>query len=326
LSQNSTTSIPIDESKSITVDAEPPLLLESFHFDTVQNAVKPIDKTNLPMILRDRVFWCTSLLCVTPLGITAMKQEFLDRIMQAAFMLACLVGILAVFGQLLRRVILRSSEGVWVPVSAFFATIIIGAPVLLFGLYFLPQKWILNITEIQNLLLRFLYSVFFNGVLEETGKMIPVLIYLLYYRRKASMKMTFLIGFLSSLGWIADKFIVIGILPEITDIHVQYIFSIFTADLSASNSLLIVLSLTVVNAITTAIFAYYLSCAIIAGNQWWQFVLMGLGISSCLHGTYLCLSPNNPGLATILIFLGFVLFYSYLAKIRCQIANLNSRE
>jgi hypothetical protein len=142
------------------------------------------------------------------------------------------------------------------------------------------------------------------------------------------MKMTFLIGFLCSLAWVAGKFIVMliaGSDPNIS-FHAQNVVSIFTIDLPAVASLLVILSLTIANAIWTAIFAYYLSCAAIAGNQWWKFALLGLAVSSCLHGIYLCLCPNNPGLATILIFAGFVLFYGYLAKIRSQITNRVNSE
>jgi RsiW-degrading membrane proteinase PrsW (M82 family) len=320
--QQKTMSTSISETKSLTVDEEPTLLLESFHFDTVQNAVKPIDETNLPMILKDRVFWCTSLLCITPLGITALRQEFLDVIMQFVFMLVCLVGILTVFGQLLRRVILRTSESVWLPVAAFFVTSFICVPTLLLSFGFLPQAWLISIIEIESPLYQFLRSIFLNGVLEEICKIIPVLIYLLYYRQKASMKMIFLIGFLSSLGWSAGKFFVAIISPA-PDVEVQNVFSVFTVDLHTT-SLLVILASTIANAIWTAIFAYYLSCAVIAGNQWWKFVLLGLVVSSCLHGVYLWLSPGNPGLATILIFSSFVLFYSYLTKIRNQIVLVNS--
>ncbi|MDR1493434.1 MAG: PrsW family intramembrane metalloprotease [Planctomycetaceae bacterium] len=325
---------PVDDLKSIAIHEEPTLLLESFHYANIQDAVTPINEYTLPMILRDKVFWQASALCVLPLGIITLDgkdNHFFTDLLVPVFWLFCLVGFLVVFGRMIRKLILRYSEDVRLPIAAFFITAAVGTPLLLLAYRNLPH-WFFNLSQNkENQFLFLLGCLFHHGLFEETCKTLPVLAYLIYYRGKSSLKMAFFIGVFSSMGLFADKiFLFFSLFKE----HLPQIFTsglpVFQLELSAliydndvnkifSNALPI-FSLMIANIIWTALFAYYISCAMIAGMRWWMFLLIGLAISSCLHGVYIYLVSNNfNGIAALLTGCSFVAFYGYLAKIRIQL-------
>ncbi|MDR1383570.1 MAG: PrsW family intramembrane metalloprotease [Planctomycetaceae bacterium] len=321
----------IDTSKAIAVNEEPILLLESFHYTNIQDAITPINEHTLPIILRDKVFWQASALCILPLGIITLdvnNNHFFTDLLVPIFWLFCLLGFLVVFGRMIRQTILRYSENVRLPIIAFFVTAVVGTPLLLLVYHYLPNWYLQFALNRENRFLFLLGNIFCRGSLEELCKTIPILIYLTYYRKKSSLKMLFFIGVFSSMGLFAEKIFFFfslfkGRLPEmLTTELLSFQFELngllYDNDTNKvfSNALPI-FSLMIANIIWTAIFTYYISCAMVAGNRWWVFLLTGLVVSASLHGVYVCLVSNGiNGVAALLIGCSFFLFYGYFTKIR----------
>jgi RsiW-degrading membrane proteinase PrsW (M82 family) len=228
-----------------------------------------------------------------------------------------MTGFLFIVGRMFQRLILRRIEDIRMPIAAFFITFFIGVPLmLLLGGHLISENtspWLQFST---------------GGILEETIKVLPVVIYLLCFRGKASLKMAFSIGFLSSVGLFAAKILSSELLPTgalypiflLSDTMVAYI-PVFQKDIPTL-AVFPLFSLLIVHIIWTAIFTYFLFCAARAGIRGFPFALIGLAVTALLHVTYVALCNHNlPGIATVLVAGSFVLFYCYLTQIRRQIVQ-----
>ncbi|MDR3183356.1 MAG: hypothetical protein LBT89_10675 [Planctomycetaceae bacterium] len=326
------TTAPVDVSKALMVDEEPTLLLESFRYGDVKEALTPVNEYTLPIVLKDKEFWQTTALCVLPMAVIALDKKgehFLTHLVVPFFWLAVLVGFLIAVGVMLRRTFLKRSEDIRLPLAAFFFTAVIGVPLLLnfFAVFLTPKtsesSWFVGRigTEIIG---------------EEICKIIPVFAYLIYRQGKTSMKMLFLIAAFSSMGLFADKIFFLftwfsqwlpgEILHKglgIFQIEIKNVVK--TLDISQIFSQVLPLfSLLIANIIWTAVFAYYLSLTFVDRQRWWAFVLLGISVSAALHGVYTaCILNDCNGFAAMVVGASFILFYGYLSKIRFEIQKIH---
>ena len=300
---------------------EPTILLASFRVGKVKETVNPFDQYTLETVIKDKVFWQASALCALPMLIVSLdndKQQ-LSNLLIPLFWLLCAVGFLYVVGRMFQRHILRRTEDTRMPIAAFFVTFLIGVPLMLVLGGHVG-------TENTSLWLRFSIS----GILEETFKVIPVGIYLLCFRGKASLKMAFAIGFLSSVGMFAGKILLAvpwfqgflfasmkGWLPVF-----QHEINNFLS--GSSDDVFVhafpIFSLLIAHVVWTAIFTYYLFCAMCGGIKGIAYIPIGLAISVLLHIVYIALCHNSlEGIAAFVVVGSFVLFYCYLTQVRRQI-------
>ena len=311
--------LPRETAHSITIE-EPTILLESFRVGDVKSTVNPFDQYTLETVIKDKVFWQASALCALPMLIVSLDNDKkqLSDLLIPLFWLLCAIGFLFAVGRMFQRHILRRTEDIRMPIAAFFFTFFIGVPMLLFGGGYMIAPHVSPWLQFT-----------LNGVLEEIVKVVPVGIYLLYFRKKASLKMAFAIGFLSSVGTFAGKLLLVVpwfqgfLLQNMTDW-----LPVFQKEINflsgSSDDVFVhafpIVSLLIAHTVWTAIFTYYLFCAMGTGSKGILFVPIGLTVTVLLHITYIALCLNNlGGIAAFVVAGSFVLFYGYLTQVRRQI-------
>ncbi|MDR3232265.1 MAG: hypothetical protein LBT46_01125 [Planctomycetaceae bacterium] len=307
-------SAPVDVLRSLSLDAEPTLLLESFSYKDVKEAITPIDKDNLPILFGDTAFWKAGLLCILPMMIFAVAQNVIVLI-GTWFLIAVL--LVAVCGWFRKLIVRSSDESLRLPFAALIWTGTIGTAILLCLHHCYGNDWGTAVkweTINNESITAYSGNIYLlNTILEEIVKIIPVVIYVLWMRSRCSLKMIFLIAAFSVLGLFAAKILLPIIVTEGGSL------AFFIADMNSDNPLA-GFSLIVNNVLWTALFAYFISCAVVSGKDRLKFVSLGLFTAVLLHFMYEYLFLMQMyHIAMLLICAGFILFYGYLTKIRYQI-------
>jgi RsiW-degrading membrane proteinase PrsW (M82 family) len=321
-SSTPTETIPPDHRHAITVEEEPTLLLESFKVGDVKSTVMPFDQYTLEKVIGDKVFWGATGLCAMPMFFMSLNDEKLLReLILPLFWMLCAVGFLLVVGRMFQRLILRRTESIRLPIAAFFVTLFIGVPLMLF----LCGKFLPSPSENVG----WKYTVI-GSIMEEMVKILPVIICLLYFSGKTSLKLAFALGFLSSVGLVAGKllFAVPWCQGFLLDNMTAWL-PVFQREIEFFRGsgddiffqVFPIFSLLIVHAVWTAILTYYLFCAVKAGIKGVSFFLIGLAIVVLLHILYITLCNQSAGAATFIAAGSFVLFYIYLTQVRRQIVS-----
>jgi len=307
---------------------EPTILLETFRVGDVKSTINPFDQYTLETVIKDKVFWQASALCALPMLIVSLDNDKaqLSNLLIPLFWLLCCVGFLYVVGRMFQRHILRRAESIRLPIVAFFGTLFVGVPLMLFiGGKFLSMSF-------ENPTSSLIYGIITGGFLEEACKILPVMIYLLYCRGKTSLKMAVTIGVLSSVGMFAGQILLAiewiqGFLFPVMKNWLPH-FQKATNDLfsGSSDDIFVhafpLFSFLIAHAVWTAIFTYYLFCAVRAGSKGFPFALIGLAVATLFHVIYVSLCHNNlEGIAAFVVAGSFVLFYGYLTQVRRQIVQ-----
>ncbi|MDR3232270.1 MAG: PrsW family intramembrane metalloprotease [Planctomycetaceae bacterium] len=311
-------------------------ILESFKTTDYRKEIIPIDADNAYVIFSDPIFWVVFLLGVLPLSITSF-QHWQVQLYGLLFFFAML------WGGILRGLILRSSGSVLLPIIAFFFTGIIGMNVMFLAYAHLFPQFILNLVDPpHNFIVQLFGYVFQVGLCEELCKIVPVLLYVAWKRKKTSPMMMFLIGVFSGLGFAAFENVgyayndmgkgienfqesvkqLLNAQSEEQAVQAIQEGSISTALIMLSGmitTLLRSLSLVFAHSVWTGIFSYYLFCAMSGGKRWAVFAVLGLAVPAVLHGVYDWLCGLEPGFAALIVGGSFVLFFGYLSKIRRQL-------
>jgi RsiW-degrading membrane proteinase PrsW (M82 family) len=310
-------------------------ILDTFRKTDFKKEIIPIDADNAAGLFKDPIFWVVFALGVLPLLINSV-QDIVIRLYGLLFFFAML------WGGILRGLVLKSSNSVVLPVIAFFFTGIVGANIMFFFYRCLPSFY-LNMPQPENNPLIQLFGFIFQvGFCEELCKILPVVLYLIWKRKKASPMMMLLIGVFSGLGFAAFENAsyaglhmeagvenIVQIIEKITNAQSEEQVAreleagsqnaaIYTLNAMLSMMLRSV-SLVFAHAIWTGIFSYYIICAMTFGKRWTVFCCLGLAVPMVLHGVYDWLCGLEPGFAALVIGVSFVLFYGYLSKIRQQL-------
>lgn len=295
-------------------------IIEEFRQTDFKSEIIPVDESNYKTLLKDTMFWVILTLGILPLIITSFNDVTLQ-----------FVGMLFFFamfwGGLFRGVVLKSNEKVTLPITAFFFTGFIGMPLLLYAYQFHPEFYITS-TDHKNPVFRLLGSILHTGVWEESIKILPVIIYLGWKQRKAQPLMIILIGVFSGLGFAAFENIQYGKDSIKMAAHLGLemanqageeglVIGVAGGTLAAMiNVMLRSISCVFGHAIWSGIFAYYLTRAMLANSRWYVLGFLGLTVPAALHGTYNWFCEIQPAIAALVMAVGFVLFYGYLAKLR----------
>ncbi|MDR0705001.1 MAG: PrsW family intramembrane metalloprotease [Planctomycetaceae bacterium] len=307
-------------------------ILNTFRQTDFKKEIIPVDADNAAKLFKDPIFWIVFALGILPLLITSVQDAQIQ-----------LYGLLFFFamlwGGILRGLVLKSSDSVVLPVAAFFITGIVGVNTLFFVYsHFLPSFY-LKMPDAENPLIRLIGYIFQVGVCEELCKIVPVVLYLIWKRKKASPIMMLLIGVFSGLGFAAFENVGYAISHMVAGAEniAQTIESVLTSQseeqavqelqtgslnaarqtLSAMTTMMLrSVSLVFAHAIWTGIFSYYIICATTSGKRWVVLCCLGLAVPMVLHGVYDWLCDLEPGFAALIIGGSFILFYGYLSKIR----------
>ena len=91
--------------------------------------------------------------------------------------------------------------------------------------------------------------------------------------------------------------------------------------LAMINALLRSISLVFAHAIWTGIFAYFLAMACATGKRFVALSIVGVLVAAIIHGSYNTAGVVQNTLPALIILGAFVLFYSYLTRLRLLIAS-----
>ena len=309
-------------------------ILESFRNTDYKKEILPLNAHSAVVLLKDPIFWVIFALGVLPLAIASFQNL-------AVGLYGLFFFFAFVWGGVLRGLVLRSSDSLILPIIAFFVTGIVGIFLLLAFHQCLPSFY-LNMPEHSNPIIGLFGCIFQTGLWEELCKIMPVVLYLIWKREHVQPMMMVLIGVFSGLGFAAFEnvqYAVMGILEGLENIDAMVgnilsaqskeefegaVESAALATILHNSSIMIMallraVSCTFGHSIWTGIFAYYLVCAMKSRKQWAVFCCLGLVVSMVLHGTYNWLCDLQPGYAALIVGISFILFYSYLSKLRRQI-------
>jgi len=154
-------------------------VIEDLQQTSFKSEIIPVDKSNVVILCKNRVFWSVLTLGVTPILILTLGYSDLQ-----------LIALLFFFGMLwgaaLRGVVVRSGEKIALPITAFFFTGFIGIPLYFIVCVFQPEYYV-ALPYSENLILRLFGSIFHTGVWEELCKILPVIIYLWWKKRETNL-------------------------------------------------------------------------------------------------------------------------------------------
>ncbi|MDR2439337.1 MAG: PrsW family intramembrane metalloprotease [Planctomycetaceae bacterium] len=295
-------------------------IIEEIRQTNFKAEIIPIDESNFVSLIKDGMFWLILVLGVLPLIIGTLQ----DSKMQ-------LVGMLfffaALWGGILRGIVLKSNEKVTLPIVAFFFTGFVGIPMLLI-IYSIFPKFYMNLASSDNPITSLFGFIFQVGLCEEICKILPVVGYLIWKRKNASPTMILLIGLFSGLGFAAFeniqysnsaiiRTVMRGVHGFRTDGAEGLVTGIAHGTMGAMvNVILRSLSCVFAHALWSGIFAYYFAKAVSSHSRWFVLVFLGLAIPAILHGTYDWFCGVQEVIAALIVAISFLLFYGYLAKMR----------
>jgi len=274
--------------------------------------VFPVSTSLVSTLLADTVFWVVMGLAAVPLLIsTVQRQEY--QLTAFALFFAVLWGVV------FKTLIIKTDIG-WGPlILALAFTGIIGMPLLLFSYSSLLPKAYLSLSADRSALFSLLGYVFQVGVCEELVKIVPVLIYLAWQRRRANPLGAILIGVFSGLGFAAFENMDYGNSSIFLSGVRSYTRGFRGAMEGTQQAMVLVLarslSLVFCHAAWSGIFAYFVTAGFASGKRFFVMLFIGLAVSAVLHGVYDWLAGLQMTFATAVIVLAFVLFYAYLTKL-----------
>jgi RsiW-degrading membrane proteinase PrsW (M82 family) len=275
--------------------------------------VLPVNKQLVERMFADSSFWIVMGLAAVPLLIVTLERTDFQLTAFALF-------FAAIWGFIFKSLIIPAKTSWRVLVAPLFFTGSVGIPSLLFSYdKFLPTAFTAMASSSSGVtsLLGYVFQV---GVCEELIKIVPVVIYLAWKRNAASPLVAILVGIFSGLGFAAFENMSYGQ----SAIFRSAVLAKKAGQVGAAvgtrgamiNVMLRSLSLVFCHAIFSGIFAYFVTTGFAAKRRFVAMSAIGLGVSAVLHGAYDWLTGVQMTAATGVVIFSFVLFYSYLIKLR----------
>jgi RsiW-degrading membrane proteinase PrsW (M82 family) len=192
---------------------------------------------------------------------------------------------------------------------------------LLLALYrFVFPRLYLEMPDSSNILVSLVGFVFQVGIWEELCKILPVVAYLVWKRRRADPKASLMIGVFSGLGFAAFENLQYAdlVIANTMGLAQQHGESGLYRGVEGAmiNVLLRSLSLVFCHALFTGIFSYFLTVAFLTGRRYIALAITGLAVSATIHGVYDWLAGQQQTFAAMVMAASFVLFYAYLLKLK----------
>ncbi|MEO1991530.1 MAG: PrsW family glutamic-type intramembrane protease [Pirellulales bacterium] len=277
-----------------------------------QDEVFPIDRKLVDILIHDTVFWVVVGLAGVPLLISTIQRN--------DFQLTAFALFFAVLWGVVFKSLIVKADISWKPLAAsLLSTGLVGIPTLLFLYESILPKSYLNLHDSKSGFTSLMGYIFHVGVCEELIKILPVIVYLLWARKKANPLGAILIGVFSGLGFAAFENMSYGDRAIYNSALLAKQEGIVGAaagtQMAMVNVLLRSLSLVFAHAVFSGIFAYFVTTGFASGKRFLAMALIGLVVSAFLHGAYDWLTGVQMTIATGIIILSFMLFYAYLTKI-----------
>ena len=285
--------------------------------------VFPVDRKLVDTLVSDTVFWVVLGLAGVPLLISTIERRDYQLTAFALF-------FAVLWGVVFKALIVKAEIG-WKPLAAsLLFTGLVGIPALLFSYASLLPKAYVTLSDSESGFTSLMGYIFQVGVCEEFVKIIPVLAYLAWMRKKANPLSAILIGVFSGLGFAAFENMGYGWRAISNSIAMAKEAGVRGAavgtQMAMINVLLRSLSLVFCHAVFSGIFAYFVTVGFASGKRFLAMAVVGLLVSSILHGAYDWLTGVQMTVATGVIVLSFILFYAYLTKFKQLIDTVPSEN
>lgn len=274
----------------------------------------PVDETNIGALKTDFVFLAVSFLGVVPLIIGTLEDNT-SQITAFALFFAF------VWGAIFKKLVVKDSGGWKLPVAALFFSGTMGI-FLLFTTYALLPVFYLSLHTSRSSLGSLIGFVFQVGIWEELCKILPVLGFLYWHKRKKRViepASLVVIGIFSGLGFAAFENMGYANLAVLRSVALAGTYGALGLREGVSeamiNHLVRSLSLVFCHAVWTGIFSYFVAMAVATGRRLAALFLVGLAVSASLHGFYDWLCGTQLTVAALTAGFSFMLFYAYNSKL-----------
>lgn len=303
--------------KSLASNKQAAAVLADLRSMDFKAEIAPIDSNILALIKKDFVFWAVSLLAIVPLVLVTLNDT-------QSQLTGFLLFFAAIWGVIFKKFIVDENSSWLLPIAALFFTGIIGIRVLLFTYEYLPDFYT-ELPNSENIFVAFIGSIFQTGICEELCKIAPVLIYIFWKKRAAQPLTIVLIGVFSGLGFAAFENMHYANRAVMRSAYLTYNHGVEGLQEGVTGAMVNVLlrSMSSVfgHAIYSGIFSYFIALGHITQNRRVALSLVGLLVASTVHGLYNSFWQVQNTLPAIVTATAFMLFYSYLTKLRLVMAS-----
>jgi len=298
--------------KSLDASRQAAEVLSDLRAMNFKDEIAPLNAQTFAILKKDFVFWAVLFLGVFPTLMVTLSSA-------NAQLTGFLLFFAAIWAVIFKNFIIAETESWKFPLSALFFTGVVGIPIYLVIINFLPEFYS-SLPASDNFLLSFVGSIITTGVSEELLKVIPVVGYIAWKKSEAIPLTIITLGVFSGLGFAAFEnihyagraiFNAIGLTG-------QYGLRGLEAGVTEAmvNVMLRSMSLVFAHATFSGIFAYFIAIGFITKQRRIALGVVGLVLSATAHGLYNFLWSVQDLLPSVITAASFILFYSYLTKIR----------
>ena len=303
--------------KSLASNKQASAVLADLRSMDFKAEIAPIDSNILALIKKDFVFWAVSLLAIVPLVLVTLNDT-------QSQLTGFLLFFAAIWGVIFKKFIVDENSSWLLPITALFFTGIIGIRILLFTYEYLPDFYT-KLPSSENIFVAFIGGIFQTGICEELCKIVPVLIYIFWKKRTAQPLTIVLIGVFSGLGFAAFENMHYANREVLNSAYLTYNHGAAGLQEGVTGAMVNVLlrsmSLVFVHAIYSGIFSYFIALGHITQKRRVALALVGLLVAATVHGLYNSFWQVQNTLPAIVTATAFMLFYSYLTKLRLVMAS-----
>ena len=303
--------------KSLASNKQASAVLADLRSMDFKAEIAPIDSNILALIKKDFVFWAVSLLAIVPLVLVTLNDT-------QSQLTGFLLFFAAIWGVIFKKFIVDENSSWLLPITALFFTGIIGIRILLFTYEYLPDFYT-KLPSSENIFVAFIGGIFQTGICEELCKIVPVLIYIFWKKRTAQPLTIVLLGVFSGLGFAAFENMHYANRAVLNSAYLTYNHGAAGLQEGVTGAMVNVLlrsmSLVFVHAIYSGIFSYFIALGHITQKRRVALALVGLLVAATVHGLYNSFWQVQNTLPAIVTATAFMLFYSYLTKLRLVMAS-----
>ncbi len=308
----------VKKTKTLVTKESANEIINDFKEINFKEEVFPVDSMSILTIKNDFVFWSALILGIMPIFISTLNSRELQLTTFALF-------FASIWGLIFKRYIIENTDGWALPVIGFFFTGIIGSNLLLFIYNLLPDFSTLADLAEKNLIVSFFRYITLVGIPEELCKIFPVIAYLCWKRKNASVMMLILIGIFSGLGFAAFENMQYANTFAVAPLFkiIKYGHTDLRADIKDAMISVMLRSFSSVfsHAVWTGIFSYFIAIASIIKKRYTALFIIGLCMSSFAHGFYDWSCDIQIMLGALLTGFSFLLFYIYVIKLRGMVSE-----
>jgi len=298
--------------KSMDAKKQAAEVLSDLRAMNFRDEIAPLDAQTLALLKKDFVFWAVLFLGVFPTLLVTLSSS-------NAQLTGFLLFFAAIWAVIFKNFIIAETSGWKLPLSALFFTGVIGIPIYLVIINFLPDFYA-SLPFSDNFLLGFIGSILMTGVSEELLKVIPVVAYIAWKKSEALPLTIITLGVFSGLGFAAFENIHYAGQAIFNAIGLTSRFGVSGLEKSLTDAMVNVMlrsmSLVFAHATFSGIFAYFIVIGFITKRRRMALGVVGLALAATAHGLYNFLWSVQDLLPSVITALSFILFYSYLTKVR----------